>query len=133
MLRGGKGGGGKDAKKALTYANLSKYVYGGKDADASLLKDADGDWSISNVAPDLELENQKTGFKSMLFERTNNDGIKEYCYAYAGTDGLNWKDIKTDIKQFFGLLTGQYKQAVNNAKSLIQDFHLDNIDRKSVV
>lgn len=76
--------------------------------------------------PDIQLVNQKTGFKSALF----TDGSK-YFYAVAGTDMNESKEAKLDwlganIPQAFGSIPAQYVQAKENAESL-NDMYGENL------
>ncbi|NUY81909.1 hypothetical protein HUK80_13475 [Flavobacterium sp. MAH-1] len=91
----------------LEAAIMSKHVYGDK---VKLI----GGWKVSNVGQGLALINERTGFKSQVYERTVN-GKTEYTYATAGTEDM--KDTKQDVKQIFGL-SEQYQQSVDNAKTL---------------
>jgi len=120
-------------QQALSYANLCKYVYGGKDADPKLLKsvDGEGDWSVSSAANGLLMKDDDIGFKSNLFERSLSNGGKEYCYAFAGTDfefSLNsFKDWKNNVENFLNGSAPQYAMAYKNAKALVVDYGLKNI------
>ncbi|TKC04488.1 hypothetical protein FA048_19560 [Pedobacter polaris] len=90
-------------------ALMSKHVYGDKVA----LK---GGWAQSNLSTGLNYTNEKTGFKSALYERTV-DGKTEYTYATAGTEDFVGQDGATNVKQLVGL-SGQHEQSTNNAKAL---------------
>lgn len=61
----------------------------------------------------LKMSDDGSGFKSGLFERTV-DGVKEYAYAYAGTDFTSWEDWENNFQQIFGN-SEQYKLAILNA------------------
>lgn len=91
----------------LEAAIMSKHVYGDK---VKLI----GGWKVSGVGNGLALNNNKTGFKSQVYERTVK-GKTEYTYATAGTEDM--KDTKQDIKQVFGK-SEQYKQSVEVAGDL---------------
>jgi hypothetical protein len=59
-----------------------------------------------------DLINEKTGFKSAVYV---NKITGEVTYAYAGTDGLDSKDIRTNLIQGVGLTSDAYRQAIANA------------------
>ena len=94
-------------------ARMSAYVYG--DLKVGLI----GDWKVSEeIIEGLKLIDDDSGFKSMLFERTV-DGVKEYTYAFAGTDKWSLKDWENNILQIAGK-SKQYKMAMKNADALIK-------------
>ena len=88
-------------------AAMALDVYG--DEDVKLL----GGWKVSERKFDIPYHIPKNGFKSQLYERTI-DGVTEYAYVFAGTDGLDIKDWKQNALQLIGL-SGQYRQAKKNA------------------
>jgi len=91
----------------LEAAIMAKHVYGD---DVKLI----GGWKVSNAGKGLNLNDNTTGFKSKVYERTIG-GKTEYTYATAGTeDGI---DTEQDVKQVFGL-SEQYNQSVEVAKKL---------------
>jgi len=53
-----------------------------------------------------------SGFKAAVFQREGSD---HYVLAFAGTDGLDAPDWRTNIGQGLGLGAAQYRQAVNYA------------------
>ncbi|WP_428025390.1 hypothetical protein, partial [Arcobacter sp.] len=59
-----------------------------------------------------DLVNEKTGFKSAVYV---NKITGEVTYGYAGTDGIDAKDIRTNLVQGIGLTSDAYKQAIANA------------------
>jgi RHS repeat-associated protein len=91
---------------AMDNANMAAHVYGGR-PDINL-----GDWSVSKDLPEgIKLEDDKTGFKSQLYERMIN-GEKQYVYATAGTvDGFDWVN---NVLQPVGF-SAQYGQSVKTA------------------
>jgi uncharacterized protein RhaS with RHS repeats len=91
----------------LEAAIMSKHVYGD---DVKLI----GGWKVSKAGKGLDLNNDKSGFKSQVYERTVK-GKTEYTYATAGTEDLI--DAKQDVKQVFGS-SEQYKQSVEVAGKL---------------
>ncbi len=93
-------------------ARMSRHVYGGLSDDKLL-----GGWAPSTTVEDVEYENEGTGFKSKLYERTKDDGTVEYTYATAGTDGLSKKDWKNNKDQLKGE-SEQYDQSIANAKDI---------------
>lgn len=56
--------------------------------------------------------------QSLLFEKTNDDGVTEYAYVFAGTD--SWEDAVDDITQLIGI-SRQIAHAVNNARTLTSE------------
>lgn len=91
----------------LEAAIMSKHVYGDK---VELI----GGWKVSNVANGFALNNDRSGFKSQVYERTVK-GKTEYTHASAGTEDM--KDVKQDVKQIFGKAE-QYDQSVEIAGKL---------------
>lgn len=55
------------------------------------------------------------GLQSVLFERTNGEGVTEYAYVFAGTNSL--EDVAEDVAQLAGGAP-QYEAAINNARQL---------------
>ncbi|MFW0739985.1 RHS repeat-associated core domain-containing protein, partial [Flavobacterium sp. T12S277] len=99
---------GMEAKPSpLEAAIMSKHVYGDK---VKLI----GGWKVSSAGKGLKLNNNDTGFKSQVYERTVK-GKTEYTYATAGTEDMT--DTKQDVKQVFGK-SEQYQQSTDNAKEL---------------
>ena len=99
----------------LEAAIMSKHVYGD---DVKLI----GGWKVSNKGNGLALNNDRTGFKSQVYERTVK-GKTEYTYATAGTEDM--KDTKQDVKQIFGkseqysesvVVAGKLKDKIGNAE-----------------
>jgi hypothetical protein len=91
----------------LEAAIMSKHVYGD---NVKLI----GGWKVSGAGKGMDLNNNETGFKSQVYERTVK-GKTEYSYATAGTEDM--KDTKQDVKQVFGA-SEQYQQSTDNAKQL---------------
>jgi RHS repeat-associated protein len=95
-------------------AQMSKYVYGGKDQkDAQLI----GGWEVSDkkVAGVID-DDPKTGLKGQLFQKVENGKVVGYAYAYAGTQDLKVDGVQ-DLLQLVGL-SGQYAEAALNAELL---------------
>ncbi|WP_406845496.1 DUF6443 domain-containing protein [Flavobacterium soyae] len=94
----------------LEAALMAKHVYADKNDKVEL----QGGWKPSTAMSNLNYRNEKTGFKSALYERTV-DGKTEYTYATAGTeDGKDWKNNATQLAG----ASEQYSQSVGNAKAL---------------
>lgn len=91
----------------LEAATMSKHVYGDK---VNLI----GGWKVSGAGKGLALNNDRTGFKSQVYERTVK-GKTEYTYATAGTEDKI--DAKQDVKQVVGA-SEQYNQSVDVAGDL---------------
>ena len=100
----------QDGREPTPYqaAIMAKHVYG--DSKIKLV----GGWKVSSAGKGLALNNETTGFKSQVYERTVK-GKTEYTYATAGTEDM--VDVKQDVKQVFGLAE-QYKQSVEVAGDL---------------
>jgi RHS repeat-associated protein len=98
-------------------ALMAAHVYDGK-------VQLGGGWKVSSMDVGLkssDYNNDKTGFKSALYERTI-DGVTEYVYATAGTDTGSWKELKADAianagQAIFGN-SDQYDQSIKNAKKI---------------
>lgn len=89
-------------------ARMADYVYGQEKIKLT------GGWEVSKRHVDgLVLTNKESGFKSGLFERTN-DGVTEYAYVYAGTDFTSMEDWSNNYQQLFGH-SEQYSTAIRNA------------------
>lgn len=99
-----------DGQKPTPYeaAIMAKHVYG--DSKIKLV----GGWKVSNAGKGIVLNDEITGFKSQVYERTVK-GKTEYTYVTAGTEDM--LDTKQDVKQIFGL-SEQYKQSVEAALKL---------------
>jgi RHS repeat-associated protein len=95
-------------------AYMSKHVY---DDKGKLI----GGWKVSDRKLKLEVKykDDKIGFKSNLYERTNKDGSVEYAYVTAGTEITSEKDWENYINQLSGT-SEQYKQSVINAKAITE-------------
>ena len=94
-------------------ARMSDYVYG--KGNVLLI----GGWIESKDNYGISMNHSESGFKSMLFERTV-DGVKEYTYAFAGTDFTSLDDWENNISQLVGT-SEQYSIAMNNAKVLVRE------------
>jgi len=92
-------------------AAMAAHVYGDKKNGILI-----GGWKVSDRKFEgVQLENQKSGFKSQIYERTV-DGKTEYTYATAGTEA-DWGDVGADVKQPLGLST-QYSLSASNAQKI---------------
>ena len=87
---------------------MSSHVYGDQSDDILI-----GGWSLSKNKTDIL--NQSYGLKSAVYERTLENGNKEYTYAFAGTQDAT--DILHDGLQLIGA-SGQYTQAIENLQAL---------------
>lgn len=104
-----------DNLSARDGAKISMYVY--KDNPnaklPSYIKEITDEATLNKYRlSQKDLVNDKTGFKSSVYI---NKITGEVTYAYAGTDGLDAKDIKTNILQGIGLTSDAYRQAISNA------------------
>jgi RHS repeat-associated protein len=94
-------------------ALMSKYVYGGKDAQIQLA----GGWQPSSKkVSGVVNEDKKTGLLGKLFEKVIDGRVVGYTYAFAGTQDLEVDGLE-DIYQLIGV-SSQYQQAVDNANNL---------------
>jgi len=91
-------------------ARMAAHVYGDKKNDILI-----GGWRVSSRDFGVKLQD-KTGLKSLVYERVVDGKVTEYCYATAGTEA-NWKDVGADAKQPLGL-SSQYHSAAENAKTI---------------
>jgi len=96
----------------LEAAMISKHVYGDKEDPGDLI----GGWQVSKAGGGLQLNNEKSGFKSNVYERTV-DGKTEYVYATAGTEMDDFKDAKHDVLQPLGM-SSQYTQSIKTVDAL---------------
>ena len=95
-------------------ARMSDFVSG--KGDVKLI----GGWQPSTITfGDVLLNEDESGFKSMIFERTTN-GKTEYAYAFAGTDITSGKDWRNNLQQIYGN-SRQYRLAIQNAVNLKKD------------
>ncbi|MDQ1097185.1 RHS repeat-associated core domain-containing protein [Chryseobacterium camelliae] len=92
-------------------AAMAAHVYGDK-KDNILI----GGWRVSKKDFGITLENQKSGFKSQVYERVVNGKVTEYTYATAGTEDLA-KDGLADVSQPLGA-SSQYSLSAKNATTL---------------
>jgi len=98
----------------LEAAALSNHVYGGVSDDELI-----GGWKVSErKIAGVTLTDEKTGFKSQLYEREKEDGTIEYAYVTAGTDDL--KDMENDVTQLIGV-SKQFDQSIENADLISKD------------
>jgi RHS repeat-associated protein len=90
-------------------AAMSAHVYGDKKDDILI-----GGWKVSNrnFGKGVKLNDEETGLKSQIYERTV-DGKTEYTYATAGTEDIK-KDGVADVLQAFGA-SKQHSQSAKNA------------------
>jgi RHS repeat-associated protein len=101
-------------------ALMAAHVYDGK-------VQLGGGWKVSSMDVGLrsrDYNNDRTGFKSALYERTI-DGVTEYVYATAGTYTGSWKELKADAianagQALFGN-SDQYDQSIDNAKIIAKN------------
>ncbi|MET3036154.1 RHS repeat-associated core domain-containing protein [Chryseobacterium sp. NRRL B-14859] len=93
-------------------AAMAAHVYGDK-KDNILI----GGWRVSQTKfKGVELENEKSGFKSQVYERVVNGKVTEYTYATAGTEDLA-KDGLADAAQPLGA-SSQYSLSASNAQKI---------------
>jgi RHS repeat-associated protein len=87
-----------------------------------------GNFKVSHAADNIsgfKLEDQNTGFKSRLFERSEN-GKTEYAYAFTGTQFTSLRDWYNNAGQLLGI-SKQYDQAISNAKLLARELGPESI------
>ncbi len=106
----------KKGPTPLEGAYLSKDSY-----NSQSNTDLPGGWKESeNIPKNIKLRKDSEGFKSRLYERERSNGMIEYAYVFAGTDGevnAGSKDWSNNGHQIFGN-SRQYKRAIKNAKKL---------------
>ncbi|WP_257201350.1 hypothetical protein [Chryseobacterium sp. WG14] len=91
---------------------MAAHVYG--DKKDNILT---GGWRVSQTKFEgVELENQKTGFKSQIYERVVSGKVTEYSYVTAGTEDLK-KDGLADAAQPLGA-SKQYSISASNAREI---------------
>ncbi|MBR4886744.1 MAG: hypothetical protein IKU16_05650 [Muribaculaceae bacterium] len=95
-------------------ARMADYVYGNGNVFLT------GGWVKTTNKFGITPNDEDSGFKSQLFERTVN-GVTEYTYAFAGTDLTSLKDWENNISQVLGL-SEQYSLAIQNAIILNEKF-----------
>ena len=91
-------------------AIMSKHVYNDANDPTILI----GGWKVSNIGRGLTLLDEKSGFKSAVYERQVGNSV-EYVYATAGTENL--ADWKNNAAQLAGL-SKQYELSKQNAASI---------------
>lgn len=90
-------------------ARIAAHVYGDKKDDILT-----GGWRVSS---DFKISN-KSGLKSQVYERVNNDGdVTEYVYATAGTEPNDIEDWIANATQVAGL-SNQYHLSAENAQKI---------------
>jgi len=94
-------------------AAMAAHVYGDK-KDNILI----GGWRVSqrDFGDKVKLEDQKSGFKSQVYERVVDGKVTEYAYATAGTEDLV-KDGVADVAQPVGA-SSQYSLSAKNATEI---------------
>lgn len=94
-------------------AAMAAHVYGDK-KDNILI----GGWRVSNKNFGINLKDDESGFKSLVYERVVNGKVTEYSYVTAGTEPGDGGDIKEDAVQAMVPYAPQYKLAAENSKAL---------------
>ena len=106
--------GSPEWKEANDAANMSEFVYNGKNGDPNILT---GGWRVSLLDVG-QIDENYHGFLGQLFEKVENGKVVAYTYAFAGTqdriDGLE------DIASLYGN-TRQFSQAFYNARRLSEN------------
>jgi len=94
-------------------AEMSAHVYG--DKKNGILS---GGWRVSqrDFGDKVRLEDQKSGFKSQVYERVVDGQVTEYTYATAGTEDMA-KDGLADAAQPLGE-SAQYSLSAKNATEI---------------
>ena len=109
-------------------ALMAQAVYKNKDSYKGIIKSLNHmDWYISDHNSSINYNHSaKTGIgiQSMLFQKTNKDGVTEYAYVYAGTN--SWEDALEDITQLVGL-SPEYSKAIENAKQLSSELETNEL------
>ena len=113
---------------SLSWPKISRYVYK-DDPRAKLpkhIKEIINEATLNKYGlSKKDLVNSETGFKSSVYI---NKQTGEVTYGIAGTDGLDYNDIKANLAQGTGLPTDAYNQAIsngvkfNNAMTLIMSY-----------
>ena len=108
-----------DGKKPKPYeaALMAAHVYGGKKADIVQNDLIASGWRLSDKHVSIKMT-LKNGLQSALYEKTNEQGIKEYAYVFAGSNSL--KDWEENVAQVGGL-SRQYEDAIKNARILVNE------------
>ncbi len=76
-------------------------------------------WNIDHrFDSNLILNDNKSGFKSNVFSRINENGQLEFAYVTQGTDNILGNDMINNIQQGLGLYSTQYDLSIYNAKIL---------------
>ena len=90
-----------------------------KDSKAQL----EGGWRRIFVK-NMKMNDDKSGFKSALYGRWDEEQKKytEYVYATAGTDMTSYDDWENNFKQVLTGNSAQYKLSVKNARTLAKRF-----------
>ena len=97
-------------------ARIADHVYG--NGHVNLI----GGWKLSSLSIEgVKYVDNKSGFKSALYERTQNGKI-EYVYATAGTDFKELNDWINNIKQIVGR-SEQYNISMKNANIINKSLH----------
>jgi len=103
-----------DNLTATDGAKISRYVYK-DDPRAKLpkhIKEIINEATLNKYGlSKKDLVNSETGFKSSVYI---NKQTGEVTYGIAGTDGLDYNDIKANLAQGTGLPTDAYNQAISN-------------------
>ena len=120
---------------AFCFSNPTNFIdFNGEEPDkyeaAVMAQDAYGDvevkllggWNVSERDFGFDYTNDDNGLKSQLYERTI-DGVTEYVYAFAGTDGFDSKDWGQNGLQLFGN-SEQHKIAEHNSDILSKELSL---------
>ena len=99
-------------------ALMAQAAYKDKKYDDTIKILAAKDWVISDYTTAIKYNHPAgsgIGIQSILFQKTDKNGVTEYAYTFAGTNSI--EDAVEDITQVFGL-SPEYNKAIENAKKL---------------
>jgi hypothetical protein len=95
------------AERSEVYELHSNYVYSAQNHDPPVVKG----WTPTQYHPKFHVYDPPSGLETALYENGT-----ERVLAFAGTDPRSWADIKTDIKQFRGIIPDQYLLGLSLAR-----------------
>ncbi len=88
----------------------------------------EGGWKISgqqaSFGEKFQFDDRESGFKSMLYERTDVDGKTHYAYTFAGTEDI--QDWINNGGQLLGM-SAQYDLAIKNSTTMVNRFGLSGV------
>jgi hypothetical protein len=99
------------AERSRAYESHSNYVYSAQNRNPPVVEG----WTLQQYSKFHVYD--PSGLETALYEKGT-----ETVLAFAGTDPRSWADIKTDVKQFWGIIPDQYILGLSLATAARSEF-----------